>query len=49
MKYYERDFAEPVDGDGGADSKIGNNHYTGVEEDKGLRCNLRIKIILIVT
>jgi len=33
-------FSPPVDGDGDADSKIGNNHYTRVEEDKGLRCNL---------
>jgi len=32
--------SSPVDGDGGADSKVGNNHHTGVEEDKGLRCNL---------
>ena len=41
-------FAQPVDGDGGADSKIGNNHYTGVDEDKWFRCDLRINIILMV-
>merc|ERR1719234_2840806 len=34
----------PVDGDGGADGKVGNNHYTRVEEDKRLRCYLRIKM-----
>ena len=39
---------EPVDGDGGTDGKVGNNHHTGVEEDEGLRCNLRNRIILIV-
>ena len=32
---------EPVDGDGGTDGKVGDNHDTGVEEDEGLGCNLR--------
>merc|ERR1712037_575048 len=30
----------PVDGDGGTDGKVGDNHDTGVEEDEGLGCNL---------
>lgn len=29
----------PVDGDGGTDGKVGDNHDTGVEEDEGLGCN----------
>merc|ERR1719234_1600135 len=37
-------FSPPVDGDGGADGKIGNNHYARVEEDKGLRCDLRVEV-----
>ena len=37
----------PVDGDGGTDGKVGDNHDTGVEEDEGLGCNLRSRIISI--
>ena len=38
---------KPVDGDGGTDGKVGDNHDTGVEEDEGLGCNLRSRIISI--